>query len=216
MCEIKRLDEDIVVGKRRISLPGLKFMTAIGSGANGVVFQAHDIELNRPIAVKFWNSRGRSRSQEEISKLARLSHPLFVSVHRFHFEEQVPIATMELVAGVSGKEWIRSNPAFDDRLEVWWRYSTAISDLHTMGMQHGDPHLGNVLIFDDELGVQRAFDKTNDRPSKIRVKLADIGTSVFWRSHQDFEDREKKLIIETGAKLLGSRPIDLVAIGASD
>lgn len=73
----------VLIEGRSLLFPGLTFTHAIGSGANATVFAAVDEQLNRRVAVKIWNARGRARSREETAKIARLSHPLFVTTHHF-------------------------------------------------------------------------------------------------------------------------------------
>src|SRR5260370_23675934 len=73
----------IEIEGRKRSFPDVSFLREIASGANGVVFAAHDNLLNRQIAIKILNARGAARSQLEIPKIANISHPLFVVTHRF-------------------------------------------------------------------------------------------------------------------------------------
>src|SRR5688572_15190013 len=59
----------------------------IGAGAMGVVWAAHDPELDRKIAIKLLKSLGpdqeaaRTRLQREAQALAKLAHPNVVGVH---------------------------------------------------------------------------------------------------------------------------------------
>lgn len=177
-----------------IPIDGFVLVKKIGSGANGTVFRATDTLLRRDVAIKVWKLNGLERSRDEISKIAQFQHPLIVSTYRFDYAGDVPYAVMELVEGVTGKEWLKKVPDLRARMRFWGRYSEALGILHRTGTVHGDPHLGNVIL--SEPGCQSMQTGTG-----IVFKLADTGTSVFWDSHDAFETREENLIAETALKL---------------
>ena len=81
-------------------------------------------------------------------------------------------------------------------MRFWGRYSEALGILHRSGTVHGDPHLGNVMLSEADYQSMQTGIGTG-----FVFKLADTGTSVFWASHDDFETREEKLIVETARKL---------------
>ncbi len=47
-------DGKLSVNEQNIVIPKINLVEIIGSGANGVVFKAHDTFLNRDVAVKIW------------------------------------------------------------------------------------------------------------------------------------------------------------------
>lgn len=64
-----------------------RLVRALGSGAMGQVFLAHDTLLDRPVAVKFLASGApdaaqRERFRTEARAVARIQHPNVVAVHR--------------------------------------------------------------------------------------------------------------------------------------
>jgi Protein kinase domain len=187
----------IEVEGRKLEFRDVRFLYKVAAGANGVVFAAHDELLDRPIAIKIWNARGAARSQVETQKIANISHPLFVVTHRYgRSDGGYPFAIMEFVDGDCAKSWLKRRPLLTERLAVWRLYSRALRHLYTKGVLHGDPHLGNVLVFHDE-----------DYPLGIGVKLADTGTSAFWSSREDFERRESRLILEVASLLFHDQSI---------
>jgi serine/threonine protein kinase len=195
----------------QIEIPNFKIMREIGSGANGTVYEARDALLGRLVAVKVWNVRGRLRAQSETAKIAGLSHPLVVTTHLFGLVDEHPYAVMELVPGMSGKQWVRNAPAVQTRVGVWKMYVRALRHIHSTGIMHGDPHLGNLIVFTDE---SAAFMSRNWRgePS-VAMKLADIGTSEFWQTSSDFADREARLILETATRLFKAERFNALADG---
>ncbi|WP_104017829.1 protein kinase domain-containing protein [Roseovarius nitratireducens] len=177
-------------------IDGFALVEELGSGANGTVYRATDTLLGRDVAIKVWNLNGLERSRDEISKIAQFQHPLIVSTYRFDYAGDAPYAVMELVEGVTGKEWLKKDPNLRARMRFWGRYAEALGILHRSGTVHGDPHLGNVILSDSgcksmQTGIDTGF----------VFKLADTGTSVFWANHDDFETREENLIVETARKL---------------
>jgi len=187
-----------------LNIPNIAIGRYIGGGANGDVFEAVDNLLGRKIAVKIWNKRGERRAQAEISKIAKIQHDLFVSTYQFGFIEEKPYAIMEFVDGKNGKEWLKEEPQFNEKLDVWNSYSKALKLLYKKNEFHGDPHLGNVLIAEYN-------EETSD--NKRIVKLADTGTSIFWESHEKFENRDVDLILETAKQMFESdKIIELIEI----
>jgi serine/threonine protein kinase len=187
-----------------VLFPGLSFVKEAGRGANAVVFEATDQALNRRVAVKVWNARGVKRAQYETAKIAQLSHPLIVATHHFSRIQDHPYAVMEFVAGCSGKEWIEQHPSIAARCLVWRLYSRALRFIHDAGGIHGDPHLGNVLVFldpDDNYGHRIMWGKKVG----LSIKLADTGTSEFWTSRGAILKRESNLIYETAARLFSDQ-----------
>lgn len=177
---------------RTLQIPGYQLLREVGRGANAVVFEALDEALRRKVAVKVWNARGISRAQSEASKIAGMNHPLVVSTYSFGRVEDHPFCVMEMVIGVSGKEWIKQNPSAEARLTVWSLYSEALRYIHSSVGIHGDPHLGNLLV-------------TASLPG---AKIADAGTSEFWTDHSKIEAREANLILKTASRLFAQENFD--------
>lgn len=194
-----------------ISVPNFEVMREIGSGANGTVYEAHDIRLDRRVALKVWNFVGAPRAEAEIRKIASLNHPLIVSTYLFGTESGHPYAVMELVPGVSGKEWIRSSPSVESRVEVWRMYERALRHIYASELIHGDPHLGNLIVYYDKgesvttLGLQ-------GEPA-VAMKLADTGTSEVWADEDKFEARESRLIRETAGRIFKTEQFGDLADG---
>lgn len=136
-------NEGVSIIDAEILIDGFELLEELGSGANGTVFRATDTLLRRDVAIKVWNLNGLERSRDEISKIAQFQHPLIVSTYRFDYAGDVPYAVMELVEGMTGKEWLKKGPDLRARMRFWGRYSEALGILHRSGTVHGDPHLGN-------------------------------------------------------------------------
>ncbi|WP_162801438.1 protein kinase domain-containing protein [Azospirillum brasilense] len=196
----------LLIGGKLLQFPGLSLVKEAGRGANAVVFEAIDQTLNRQIAVKVWNARGFERAQLETTKIAQLNHPLIVSTHYFGRVEGHPYAVMEFVRGCSGKAWIKSNRPVKERNLVWRLYSRALNFIYNAGSIHGDPHLGNILVYDASAHVYGHSALYGEYG--LSIKLADAGTSEFWASRGAILNRESKLIFETAKRLFADQQID--------
>src|SRR5262249_7783626 len=153
----------------------------IGEGVNGVVYEARDLRLKRRVAVKLWKKKvadPKSRAEHEIRKIAGLSHPLLVTIHRFQIIDGWPCAVMEFVSGVTLREFLRVQTlTLKDRCAIWNLFSTAMRFIYSTGKVHGDPHVGNVIVFKDPKRVYKSYIDDHIHPKrKFGLKLADTGT----------------------------------------
>ncbi len=130
----------------------------LGSGGMGVVYAAHDPELDRKVALKVLlpvrdggpNAAGRARLLREAQALARLSHPNVVAVHDVGtFEGDVWIA-MEFVAGQTLDAWARERPrGWPEVLRVLVDAAQGVAAAHAVGLVHRDLKPENVMIGGD-------------------------------------------------------------------
>ena len=92
-----------------VRIAGYTLESRVGEGAMGVVYRAHDPELDRSVALKLMRPEltgAAERIREEARALARLAHPNVVSVHEIgEFEGQIFVA-MEYVDGVTLRTWL--------------------------------------------------------------------------------------------------------------
>ncbi|KHT50064.1 protein kinase domain-containing protein [Vibrio sinaloensis] len=171
-----------------VTIPYYVVLDELGQGANATVFRAYDVNLKRNVAIKVWNSRGRSRAQDESIKIASLKHPLVVETYLYSSIDGYPYAVMELVEGESGKKWLSTSPSLEEKVTFWNLYSEALQAVYAGGFNHGDPHLGNVLVY-------------RDGNSNIQIKLADAGTSDFRGDKHKLMLRESRILLEVVGKV---------------
>ena len=82
----------------------------LGSGGMGIVYEAHDRETDRVVALKALTRTEAShisRFKNEFRSLADVSHPNLVSLYEFMADGQYWFFTMELVNGVNFLEYVR-------------------------------------------------------------------------------------------------------------
>jgi eukaryotic-like serine/threonine-protein kinase len=93
-----------------------KIRRRLGSGGMGVVYEAHDRETDKVLALKALRRTEAShiyRFKREFRALADVSHPNLVSLYEFMSDGNFWFFTMELVRGVTFLEYVR--PGFYQR-----------------------------------------------------------------------------------------------------
>ncbi|WP_444928517.1 protein kinase domain-containing protein [Microbulbifer sp. SSSA002] len=142
----------------------------LGAGGMGVVYLAEDIKLRRKVAIKRLRSdlsgnSAEARFRSEAELLARLNHPNIVRLYDVIEEENGIALVMELVEGVTLKEWLRENDAtLAEKLDLLMQICLGLSKAHSLGIIHRDLKLENILVTTDgvakitDFGIAKALD----------------------------------------------------------
>src|SRR6202040_1608813 len=84
-----------------------RILEKIGAGGMGVVYRAHDEQLERDVALKVLNrgtlanESARQRFRREALALGKLNHPNIEPVYEFGCEDGIDFLVMELITGVA-------------------------------------------------------------------------------------------------------------------
>ena len=140
----------------------------LGEGGMGVVYAAHDPELDRRVALKLLRpdraaKEAALRLQREAQAIARLSHPNVVAVYDAGtFGDQVFVA-MELVEGRTVRQWLTAErPSWREIVTVFVAAGRGLAAAHAAGLAHRDFKPDNVLLGQD--GRVRVVDFGLARP----------------------------------------------------
>lgn len=134
----------------------------LGEGGMGVVYAAHDHDLNRRVAIKILklsvsessdepSETTRARLLREAQAMAQLSHhPNIVTVYDVGtFAERVFIV-MQYIEGRPINEFITvNNLGWEDAIYLYLRAARGLICAHEAGLVHRDFKPDNVLVSDD-------------------------------------------------------------------
>jgi WD40 repeat protein len=140
-----------------------EFIGEIARGGMGVVFQARQISLNRPVALKMIlagqlaNETDVRRFYTEAEAAANLDHPGIVPIFEVGEHEGQHFFSMGFVEGQSLSHRLADGPiAPREAAELIRRVSEAIEHAHQHGVIHRDLKPANILL--DKDGNPRVTD----------------------------------------------------------
>jgi tetratricopeptide (TPR) repeat protein/predicted Ser/Thr protein kinase len=194
------------------AVPGYEILGELGHGAHGVVYEARQAGLNRPVALKVARQgvhaspEERARLRREAEAVARLRHPHVVQVYAVGEHDGAPFFAMELVAGGSlaatldGTPWPAGRAA-----ELVQTLARAMHAAHEVGIVHRDLKPRNVLLDGDgtpkvtDFGIAKQLDAdAGETPSQ-----SILGTPSYMAPEQ-----------ATGGSRHVGRAADVYALGA--
>jgi tetratricopeptide (TPR) repeat protein len=123
----------------------------IGEGGMGIVYEAHDPELDREVALKLlWPSRRTPDRlawlRREAMAMARLSHPNVVQVYDVGEQSGQVWIAMELVPGGSLSQWLRTRPSRPAIVDAFVQAARGLQAAHEAGLVHRDVKPSNILL----------------------------------------------------------------------
>ncbi|MDP9093695.1 MAG: protein kinase [Actinomycetota bacterium] len=148
----------------------------IGSGGMAEVFRAHDVLLDRDVALKVFRAfsaqpdttAGRSRQQTELHALARLNHPNLITLFdgSVGTTDEPAYLVMELIDGPNLATTMGDNQMPEPQIrELGIQMADALSYVHAQGMVHRDVKPANILLGSDSDGGELI----------MRARLSDFG-----------------------------------------
>lgn len=177
---------DVVADRFRI-------MRLLGMGGMGVVYQAHDIELDVDVALKLLRPELASRPdaferfRQELLLARQVSSPHVVRIHDLVRHGEVWLISMDFVPGQSLEKLLDTKGHLppDDAIRTVRQLALGLAAAHQRGVIHRDLKPANVLISEDgearitDFGVARSAGSTG-----ITVSGVIIGTPEYLSPEQ--------------------------------
>jgi hypothetical protein len=120
----------------------------LGAGAMGVVYQAHDEALDRPVALKTLPRilpEGVQRLRREARAMARVSHPALAMIHGVESWRAVPVLVVEFLAGGTLADRLPRGPIDEaDVVAIARQVLGGLRHLHRAGLLHRDLKPSNI------------------------------------------------------------------------
>ena len=145
------MDEGFAPGTE---IGGYRIESLLGRGGMGVVYRAHDLALDRPVALKLLapeladDVRFRERFLRESRLAASLDHPAIVPIFDAGQSGQQLYIAMRLVDGTDLKQLLRTEGKLEPAraLQLIEPVALALDAAHARGLLHRDVKPSNVLI----------------------------------------------------------------------
>src|ERR1044071_3023267 len=146
-----------------------RLVRLLGTGTMGQVYLAHDLLLDRPVAVKFIQGAetpaARARIIDEARAVARLAHPNVVAIYRVAEVEGHPYLVTEYVRGRTLDE-LELPVRWQQVLEIALDLARGLAAAHRRGVLHRDVKPANAILAEDgrakllDFGLARVMGRT--------------------------------------------------------
>ncbi|MEW5738891.1 MAG: protein kinase [Myxococcota bacterium] len=138
---------DVLLGRYRLE-------QKIGEGGMGTVYIAHDVELDRQVAVKLLaanlvtDDEVVERFEREARLNAKLDHPNIAPVYDVGRHEGRPFIVMKLLEGDTLAALLRTKGGFssDETLKLMRQLAAGLDYIHGRGFIHRDIKAGNIFV----------------------------------------------------------------------
>jgi serine/threonine protein kinase len=154
----------VIEGKYRIE-------KLLGKGGMGAVFLAHDLALEREVAIKVLppdvaqDEQVVRRFQQEAKTAARLDHPNIIPIYRVESEGGLNYFVMKYISGTSLEDLLEKKEPLPvpEIQRILWEAACAIGHAHQRGVVHRDVKPANIMFDHDgrvmltDFGISKAL-----------------------------------------------------------
>jgi eukaryotic-like serine/threonine-protein kinase len=168
--------------------------SVIGRGAMGVIYRAHDPEIDRSVAIKLVRAdllSGNDRSdyiarfRREAQAAGRCLHPNIVTIYDFALHEGNPFIAMELVAGRNLNE-VRAGASLPtgDAVAITLQVLDGLAAAHRADVVHRDIKPANILLVNERFVKVTDFGISRINNSDLTLDGTVVGTPSYMSPEQ--------------------------------
>jgi eukaryotic-like serine/threonine-protein kinase len=154
----------VVEGKYRLE-------RLLGKGGMGTVFLAHDLTLEREVAIKVLppdvsqDEQVVRRFQQEAKTAAKLDHPNIIPIYRVESEGGLNYFVMKYISGTSLEDLLEKKEPLpvSEVQRILWEAACALGHAHQRGVVHRDVKPANIMFDHDgrvmltDFGISKAL-----------------------------------------------------------
>jgi serine/threonine protein kinase len=210
----KSIEKDQLLGDFRI-------LGEIGNGAMGIVYEAEQVSLGRPVALKalsrhlcFSDSAVR-KFQREGEALARLNHPGVVIIHAVGEQDGVHYIAQELVSGGytmaekladlrRDKASLEDPSYYEELAGLMMNVADALQHAHAAGVIHRDVKPSNILLTGDGLPKLTDFGLAKIEDALALSRTGDFCGTPYYMSPEQAMSRRMGIDHRTDVFSLGA------------
>jgi serine/threonine protein kinase len=163
--------EGLMIRLQRLVEGKYKIERMLGKGGMGAVFLAHDLTLEREVAIKVlppdisMDEHIVKRFQQEAKTSAKLDHTNIIPIYRVESEGGLNYFVMKYIAGTSLEDVLdqKQQLGIDYIQRVLWEAACALGHAHQRGVVHRDVKPANIMFDHDgrvmltDFGISKAL-----------------------------------------------------------
>src|SRR5258707_7499898 len=163
--------QGLQVRLQRIVEGKYKIERMVGKGGMGAVFLAHDLTLDREVAIKVLppdisqDPKVIQRFRREAKTAAKLDHPNIIPIYRVESEGGLNYFVMKYISGTSLEDLLEKRQPLPvpEIQRILWEAACALGHAHQRGVVHRDVKPANIMFDHDgrvmltDFGISKAL-----------------------------------------------------------
>ncbi len=178
-----------------------RVLKVLGRGGMGIVFQAEDLHLQRPVALKVMSpalaqvAAYRQRFLREARAMASVRNDRIVTIHEVGQDKDLPYLAMELLEEERLDVWLQHvpKPSLDHVLRIGLQIAQGLQAAHERGLIHRDIKPANIWLQGGEDRV-KILDFGLARITNDEVHLTQMGTIMGTPAYMAPEQAESEAV----------------------